>query len=162
MPRRHHYRRLKQAPEEINITTFLNLMVVLIPFLLITAVFSRLAVVQMNLPVEAAAGVEQEKVQNIDVVMRQNSIELLLDQKRLASWQSTDDVAKKQLSEKLRELKQGLPDKTDAFLLVEQDIPYKAIIAMMDVMRAQVIKDEGSGKHRLEYLFPDISLGDAP
>ena len=31
-------------------TTFMNLMVVLVPFLLITAVFSRIAIVELDLP----------------------------------------------------------------------------------------------------------------
>ena len=51
MARRHHYkRRTKQPAYEIDVTTFLNLMVVLVPFLLITAVFSRLTIVELNLP----------------------------------------------------------------------------------------------------------------
>ena len=55
MARRHHYkRRTKQPAYEIDVTTFLNLMVVLIPFLLITAVFSQLTIVELNLP--SAAG----------------------------------------------------------------------------------------------------------
>ena len=33
--RGHHYKRPKKEPAELNITTFLNLMVVLVPFLLI-------------------------------------------------------------------------------------------------------------------------------
>jgi biopolymer transport protein ExbD len=35
---------------ELNITAFMNLMVILVPFLLITAVFSRLAILELNLP----------------------------------------------------------------------------------------------------------------
>ena len=34
-------------------TTFLNLMVVLVPFLLITAVFSRITIVELSLPTAA-------------------------------------------------------------------------------------------------------------
>ncbi len=34
----------------LNITAFMNLMVVLTPFLLITAVFSRMAILELNLP----------------------------------------------------------------------------------------------------------------
>ena len=52
--RRHHYKRNKGNTYEIDVTTFLNLMVVLVPFLLITAVFSRLTIVELNLP--SAAG----------------------------------------------------------------------------------------------------------
>ena len=37
---RNRIRRLSKDPAEINITAFMNLMVILVPFLLITAVFS--------------------------------------------------------------------------------------------------------------------------
>ncbi|NIO40724.1 MAG: biopolymer transporter ExbD, partial [Burkholderiales bacterium] len=35
---------------ELDITAFMNLMVVLVPFLLITAVFSRMTVLDLTLP----------------------------------------------------------------------------------------------------------------
>jgi biopolymer transport protein ExbD len=41
--RKHHYKLKGKEEVELNITSFLNLMVVLVPFLLITAVFSRRA-----------------------------------------------------------------------------------------------------------------------
>ena len=60
MARRHHYkRRTKGDAHEIDVTTFLNLMVVLVPFLLITAVLSRLTIVELNLP--SAAGGESSR-----------------------------------------------------------------------------------------------------
>ena len=46
MARRHHYKRRSKDAPELDVTTFLNLMVVLVPFLLITAVFSRLTIVE--------------------------------------------------------------------------------------------------------------------
>ena len=53
MSRRHHTRgRTAEAPE-LDITTFLNLMVVLIPFLLISAVFSRVAIMELSVPTSA-------------------------------------------------------------------------------------------------------------
>ena len=48
--RRRGGRRQQQEAAELNITAFMNLMVILVPFLLITAVFSRLAILQLNLP----------------------------------------------------------------------------------------------------------------
>ena len=47
---RHHYRRRSKPDAELDMTTFLNLMVVLVPFLLITAVFSRITIVELSLP----------------------------------------------------------------------------------------------------------------
>ena len=43
-------KRRHKETAELNITAFMNLMVILVPFLLITAVFSRLAVLELNLP----------------------------------------------------------------------------------------------------------------
>ena len=48
--RRRGGRRYDGESTELNITAFMNLMVILVPFLLITAVFSRLAVLELNLP----------------------------------------------------------------------------------------------------------------
>ena len=48
---RSKWRKRRQAETpEMDITAFMNLMVVLVPFLLITAVFSRLAIIELNLP----------------------------------------------------------------------------------------------------------------
>jgi biopolymer transport protein ExbD len=48
--RRGGHRRHNHDTAELNITAFMNLMVILVPFLLITAVFSRLAILELNLP----------------------------------------------------------------------------------------------------------------
>ena len=44
--RKHH----RREAVELNITAFMNLMVILVPFLLITAVFSQVAILDLNLP----------------------------------------------------------------------------------------------------------------
>ena len=43
-------RRLRKSAAHLEITAFINLIVVLVPFLLSTAVFSRLAVIDLTLP----------------------------------------------------------------------------------------------------------------
>ena len=54
----------------------MNLMVVLVPFLLITAVFSRMAIIELNLPAAATAAVEEEPAFHLEVIVRQDSIEV--------------------------------------------------------------------------------------
>ena len=54
-------RRLRRHPAALEITAFLNLIVVLVPFLLSTAVFSRLAVLEMTLPAPAEDVEEQRR-----------------------------------------------------------------------------------------------------
>ena len=47
---RNRVRRSHLETPELNITAFMNLMVVLVPFLLISAVFSQLTILELNLP----------------------------------------------------------------------------------------------------------------
>ena len=62
---------------ELNITAFMNLMVILVPFLLITAVFSRLAVLELNLPGSSTEPAEQQElVFQLEVIVRQDKIEV--------------------------------------------------------------------------------------
>ncbi|MFC6978348.1 ExbD/TolR family protein [Microbulbifer taiwanensis] len=53
--RRRRQGRNKEAPE-LDITAFLNLMVVLVPFLLVSAVFSRVTILELNMPSGAGGG----------------------------------------------------------------------------------------------------------
>ena len=75
MARRHHYRRPKKEPPELNITTFLNLMVVLVPFLLITAVFSRITIMELSLPTGEGSSDNKQKL-SIEVIVRQKGLEI--------------------------------------------------------------------------------------
>ncbi len=47
-------RRLRKHPAQLDITAFLNMIVVLVPFLLSTAVFSRLAILELSLPAQSS------------------------------------------------------------------------------------------------------------
>ena len=77
MARRHHYkRRTKQPAYEIDVTTFLNLMVVLIPFLLITAVFSQLTIVELNLPSSASGPQSDQEGFTPEIIVREAGIEI--------------------------------------------------------------------------------------
>src|ERR1700712_5214535 len=70
-------RRLRKHPASLEISAFLNLIVVLVPFLLSTAVFTRIAVVDLTLPAKTS-GVEQLKVDNLqlEVVVRHDALEV--------------------------------------------------------------------------------------
>ena len=65
-------RRLRKQVAELEVTAFINLIVVLVPFLLSTAVFTRLAVMDLSLPAQSSGGAEQLKENNLklEVVIR--------------------------------------------------------------------------------------------
>jgi biopolymer transport protein ExbD len=160
---RHHYRREEQQAE-LDITTFLNLMVVLIPFLLVTAVFSRITIQELHLPTEAAGGAKLERPQiSIEVIVRKDRIQLSDGTKITATIKNVGDKYDiKNLSQQLQSLKDKNPDTKEATLLVEPDIEYETLIHIMDAVKvAEVKKQEGEGIDRV-VLFPQISVGDAP
>jgi len=148
---------------ELNITAFMNLMVILVPFLLITAVFSRLAVLELNLPGSSSEPVEpQEQVFQLEVIIREDKIEVGdRNQGLLGVYPNSDDgYDYEALRSKLLELKKRYPQKTDAAILLEQDIAYDTLVQVMDTVRiAEKVEDDAIVRRD---LFPDISIGDAP
>ncbi len=160
---RHHYRREDQEAQ-LDITTFLNLMVVLIPFLLVTAVFSRITIQELNLPTEAAGGAKQDRPQiSIEVIVRKNRVQLSNGTKITATIKNVDDkydISK--LSERLRALKKKHPDIMEATLLVEPDIEYNDLIHIMDAVKVAEKKIPDSEELERTVLFPQLSLDDAP
>ena len=158
---RHH----RSDTAELNITAFMNLMVILVPFLLITAVFSRLAILELNLPGSSSEPVDpQEQTFQLEIIVRQEKIEVGdRNQGLLGIYPNGDNgydyVA---LAGKLLELKERYPTKTDASILLEQDIAYDTLVQVMDTVRiAQEVNEEEGVIDRSD-LFPDISIGDAP
>ena len=70
-------RRRNSETAELNITAFMNLMVILVPFLLITAVFSRLTILELNLPGSSSEPVEpQDQTFQLEVIVRADKIEV--------------------------------------------------------------------------------------
>ena len=60
----------------------------------------------------------------------------------------------------LQVVKAKYPDKTEATLLLEKDIPYDALVQVMDTMR--ILEQRQNGQLVQAELFPDVSIGDAP
>ena len=168
MARRHHYKRRTKGPShEIDVTTFLNLMVVLVPFLLITAVFSRLTIVELNLPSSAGGPSNNENSFRIEVVVRETGMEITNGTATIASIPKKDDEYDFQtLSDFMIELKREYPDHDAASVLMEAQIPYDYLIQVMDTVRSVElpVKEPVEGEPELELyaLFSEISVGDAP
>jgi biopolymer transport protein ExbD len=160
MARVHHYRRRhKQAPE-LEITTFLNLMVVLVPFLLITAVFSRITIAELDLPgIESAA--PAIPTFRVEVVVRKAGIEIMDGAHVVAAIPKAGDAYDlSKLSEHLLAIKRLYPEKDDASVLLEPDIQYDHLIQVMDTVRSVEMND--GGQVARADLFTTISIGDAP
>ena len=163
MARRHHYKRRAKDAHELDVTTFLNLMVVLVPFLLITAVFSRLSIVELNLPSSAGNSAPSEQGFRPEVIVRQDAIEISNGADIIAIIPKVDEEYDLQaLTDLMIALKQEYPEQDAASVLVEAHIPYDYLIQVMDVVRSVEIAPDDSDEFQLFALFTEISVGDAP
>jgi len=164
MARRHHYkRRTKENAYEIDVTTFLNLMVVLVPFLLITAVFSRLTIVELNLPSSAGGPSSNEDGFRVEVVVREAGIEISNGSATIATIpKKEDEYDFETLSDFMVELKLEYPVHDAASVLMETQIPYDYLIQVMDIVRSVEVPIEDTEEYELFALFSEISVGDAP
>lgn len=160
--RQHHYKRHKETPE-IDVSTFLNLMVVLIPFLLITAVFSRITIMELNLPTAAGGPASDKPALTVEVIVRQNALQIGDGRRVVVSIpKAGDKYDLPKLSEYLLRLKSSYPDKEDATVLIEPDIAYEDMVHVMDAVRLAELKQPDSAEVQKIPLFPSISIGDAP
>ena len=161
--RKHHYRLQGKEELELNITTFLNLMVVLVPFLLITAVFSRMAVIELNLP-SSTSGAASEIGFRPEIIVRELGLEITNGRQIIASLPKVDgeyDIAT--LGEYMRSLKEDYSEVEAASVLVEPQIPYDYLIRVMDVVRSADIPDATAENGFVRVaLFPAIAVGEAP
>jgi biopolymer transport protein ExbD len=162
-----------QQPPDLDVTPFLNLMVVLIPFLLATAVFSQVAIQELNLPQSSAGGATPDKpVITIEVMLRQDRLEIGDGKVVTTSIPNVDGKHDlERLSLELRNLKIRYPEKEDINVLIEPKIRYNDVIGVMDAVKLWVPPQRGEASNgqddELEMtqelvLFPEISIGDAP
>jgi biopolymer transport protein ExbD len=155
--------RRKNPAVELNITAFMNLMVVLVPFLLMTAVFSHITILDLNLPPPSAQDSKQPKKPpyELRVTIRKNML-VLSDNRlglisRIPAKGKEHDFAK--LKETLKQVKARLPQHTNITILAEQQTRYEDLISAMDSSRSY--RAQVDGEWVFAELFPDISIGDA-
>jgi biopolymer transport protein ExbD len=155
-------RRLRKQPAGLDITAFMNLIVVLVPFLLTTAVFSRLAVLELTLPTQSSGFENLKGDLQLEVVIRRDALEVgdrmggLL--RRVENTSAGHDF--QTLSALMQQLKARYPDKLAATILAEPETSYDTLVHTMDAVRAAKVSQAGrSGQVE---LFPEISVGDAP
>jgi biopolymer transport protein ExbD len=163
MTRRHQKKRRTRETPELDITTFLNLMVVLIPFLLISAVFSRVTIMELSVPTSAGGSAVNKPNFAIEVIVRKAGLEIANGSSvEAAIPKKNDQYDMEMLSEMLMRLKARYPEKEDATVLMEPEIEYDYLIRIMDAVRGADVQAEGSEEAQRVELFPDISIGDAP
>ena len=154
--------RHKRKPAELLLVPMIDIFTVLVTFLLMTAVFSRTVVLELNLPAQQTEFKEPPPGLQLEVLVRKDSIQVadrnsgpLHTMPNSASGYDYEG-----LTTYLKFVKARFPEKTDASLLFEPDTPYDILVQIMDRVRVFEAK-EGTRTEQAE-LFPDISIGDVP
>ena len=158
-------RRLRKEAAHLEITAFINLILVLVPFLLSTAVFTRLSVIDLALPAQSNEKLEKLVANDLklEIVVRADALEVgdriggLIERIPAANGGAPD---LRKLQTLIEQIKTKFPDKQEATVLAEPNTPYDTLVQVMDAVRAGRMA-EGAKVVRSE-LFPNISIGDAP
>jgi biopolymer transport protein ExbD len=165
MLHRRHRHRADAEPGELNITAFMNLMVILVPFLLITAVFSRLAILEVALPAPENTPQEQPEDEPLPpprIFVRADGLTLVTPQGSEVGFpRSADGYELAGLTSALELVKREDLDKDAAVVMLEPDTDYDTLIQVMDAVRVTRV-DEPEGATVEVPLFPQISLGEIP
>ena len=158
--RRARFRSRSKLAVELDITAFMNLIVILVPFLLTSAVFTRVAVLQLNLPAGARAVDQLKPDFELEVTIRPDALEVGDRGKGLVQRfpKTTTGYDYPALSRLLQKIKMRFPEKVEATILSESDTAYDTLVQVMDTVR---VAKAATDKATVYELFPEISVGDA-
>jgi hypothetical protein len=144
------------------VTAFLSLMVILVPFLLVTAVFSRMSILELQAAGGEGTGEAVEDPLQLQVILRDSVIEVsYLGQVQPARIKrSTDERALASLAALAGDLKARYPQSLKATVLLEPQITYDLLVQVLDALRIRLQQQQDSIEH--VPLFPLIAVGAAP
>jgi biopolymer transport protein ExbD len=161
-------RRFKEDAD-LDITSFMNLMIILVPVLLMSMVLARTTVLDLKLPDMADSSIPptEEPPQQLELIIRADKFEINYPAGIKLKWvekTTAGDYDYALLASVLQETKRLLEDKgiqkKDIYILSEKETDYQTLVSTMDTARsfkavvaASVVDAE---------LFPEIALGDAP
>ncbi|HED36199.1 MAG TPA: biopolymer transporter ExbD [Gammaproteobacteria bacterium] len=162
MASRRHRRAKKSTQVELDITAFMNLMVVLVPFLLMSAVFTSISILDLKLPGMSSAKKDNKKPEfELQVTVRKGALDLSDTKggmiKHIPRTKSGYNYVL--LNQTLRIIKYKFPEKTNITILSEPYTTYDTLVQVMDTVREfETLQD---GEVVVAELFPGISIGDA-
>lgn len=161
-------RRARPQQADLDITAFMNLMIVLVPVLLLGMVFSQISVIDVKLP----AGISEENSadannKQVELLIHPTELRVNYPQgillKRIpksAEGEYDFETLSLVLQEVKRQLREQGIEKKSITILSGDDTDYQTIISTMDTVRS--FKAVVAASVVDAALFPEISFGDAP
>ena len=173
--------RREYKPAELLLVPMIDIFTVLVTFLLMTAVFSRIAIMQIDLPSSVSAKPEEPKFR-LEVIVRQDGFELSDGKQAIGTVPKVSGAYDlKALTDSVLAVKREHPTSEDASVLSEPKVPYDELVQVMDVIRSTELPATdalvagaavpqagnaapaaGAPRTVKVALFTNIALGDAP
>ena len=125
---------------DVNITPVMNIFVILIPFLLLTATFVRIAIIELSLPtLEGASALSEEQTKGLTVLVisiEPTGFEVKTSEKTFPKIpRRGNEYNYNELSEKMKSVKKDFPKLEDVIISPSSEIKYHVIIKVMDICR---------------------------
>ena len=163
---------------DVDLTPIMCLFIILVPLLLLTAVFEKLSALKVNLPHASTMEMtdkpkeEPSGIVELQLLIQEEGLGLEGTLSHDASGQEKEtyqdfryEIPLKgdrydfpKLQKILKGLKQEYPRHEEVVFLVEDKVPYDIIVQAMDTCREENYLKEGERKSRL--LFPTIALSE--
>ena len=164
---------------DVDLTPIMCLFIILVPLLLVSAVFERLAALQVHLP-EASTIEETDEAKEEPTGIVELRLLVKEDGLGLEATLSHDPSGKEKeiyedirydfplkgdrydlekLLQSLLDLKQKYPRHEEIVFLVDDKVSYDVIVQAMDTCRREYYVEEGEKKSRP--LFPEVALSEA-
>ena len=153
-----------KKPAELMLVPMIDIFTVLVTFLLMTAVFSRITILQLDLPSSDAGGAPSTPQFRLEVIVREAGFELTNGTTLIAAIPKVAGAYDyKTLADLALQLKRENPDVTDASVLMEKKVQYDYLIQVMDAIRSTRLPLEGlPGRTTTFELFTNVAVGEAP
>jgi biopolymer transport protein ExbD len=172
-----HLRRMRK-PAGLLLVPMIDIFTVLVTFLLMTAVFARITILQLDLP-SANDGKVTDPAFRLEVIVRKEGLELTNGSTLIATIPTMNgEYDLKALSDLALSLKRENPKTDSASVLLEPAVRYDSLIQVMDAIRstdapaayanpnintaAIGLAESGAPKPQRVALFTKIAVGDAP
>lgn len=163
MSPKHEHKGTDEA--DIDVTAFMNLMIVLVPVLLLSMTFTQITVMDITLPeLTGGSSVSQNDQSKLEVEITDDGFKVFYPTDTLIQTIPTREGDEgtehdyRKLSLVIQEVKKQLKDKKDILLLTSPTVDYQTLVKTMDsvrsyktVLAASLVEVE---------LFPEVSLGD--
>lgn len=130
-------------PDQVDVTPVMNLFCILIPFLLLTAVFAQTVVIEINLPREGVGTTAQlqeemppDQLRFVMVNIKKDGVHVATDKKiyppvPVSDW--NDEASLTDFEKQLQDILAQFPEQQDVILISPDETPYAVLIQLMDI-----------------------------